>query len=239
MGWGDQRFAKKPATATGYAQTLRRFFASQGDALDKNLKQTAIANGIRKASESGDLNAYRQWDELATRLLSPVAPADVYLNLQQAAARPKVEPFPGTLLRARCCRLPAAPWLGPTFELPPGIGRRGRRLLRHQRRSGPLGASATGRRGRALGHRACGPLRVRPGVRLGRAAEGFRLRRRQDLERGARLTSRQAVYRVDLQKAKPHARYVPRLERLSTDPAKPNTGRFHFRNFLVYGRPLY
>ena len=54
----------------------------------------------------------------------------------------------------------------------------------------------------------------------------------------ARFDRSQAVYRVDLRAKPPRARYV-RIERLTLDPAKPNTGRLHFRNFLVYGRKLY
>jgi hypothetical protein len=54
----------------------------------------------------------------------------------------------------------------------------------------------------------------------------------------ARFDKPQTVYRVELLAKKPHARYV-RIERVNVDPAKPNTGRFHFRSFLVYGRKLY
>ena len=46
------------------------------------------------------------------------------------------------------------------------------------------------------------------------------------------------VFRVDLQGKGLKARYV-RIERLpGTDKTQP-PGRFHFRNFLVYGTKLY
>jgi hypothetical protein len=47
-----------------------------------------------------------------------------------------------------------------------------------------------------------------------------------------------ATFTVDLQARHPHARYI-RIERAApADKSKP-PGRFHFRNFLVYGVKLY
>ena len=46
------------------------------------------------------------------------------------------------------------------------------------------------------------------------------------------------VFRVDLQGKGVKARYV-RIERLPGADKTQAPGRFHFRNFLVYGRKLY
>jgi hypothetical protein len=240
MNWGSERFARNPATAAGYARIMGGFFASQEKTIDKDLKLTTIANGIRKATEVGDANSYRQWNELAKKLLPPTAPADVHLNPQQAAARPKIEPLPGTLL-------------SPSGVLQTSSAAGGcDKPLSYQQvlDGGPLGYFDTN-----------GEANPWAQVQLAGDAElsAIVLIDRYELpaeypwdvplkvsvstdgkawNEVARFDKPQAVYRVDLQAKKPHARFV-RIERIAADPAKPNTARFHFRSFLVYGRKLY
>jgi hypothetical protein len=240
MGWGGERFARNPATAAGYAKMLGGFFAAQGSTLDKNAKQSAIAGGIRAATESGDSNLCRQWELLAATLLPAPAVADVHLNPQQAAARPKIEAPAGTLLSQHALLQTSSSAGGADRPL----------TYRQVLDGGPAGYFDTN-----------GEARPWAQVQLAGDAElsGIVLVDRYEYapeypwdvplvvsisadgkawQQVAKFEKPQMVYRVDLQTTKPHARYV-RIERVSADPAKPNTGRFHFRNFLVYGRKLY
>jgi hypothetical protein len=47
-----------------------------------------------------------------------------------------------------------------------------------------------------------------------------------------------SLFRIDLQGKGLKARFV-RIERLPSKDTSQSPGRFHFRNFLVYGKKLY
>jgi len=98
LSWGQRRFAGNPATAPACAKVMEAFFESQGDAVNKDLLAATVASGIRKASEGGDIVSYRLWSNMAEKMLPPLTPQDVHLNAAQAAAVPKYQPFPGELL---------------------------------------------------------------------------------------------------------------------------------------------
>jgi len=239
MNWGSERFGRNPATAAGYAKRLGEFFASEEKTLDKNLKETAIAAGIRKATELGDANSYRQWSELAAKLLPPTALPDVYLNPQQAAARPKIDPPPGALL-------------SPSGLLQTSSTTGSDRPLTYRQviDGGTLGYFDTNGEANPWAQvQLAGDAELSAIVLVDRyeyppeyawdvplkvsvSPDG------KTWSEVARFDKPQTVYRVDFQAKKPHARCV-KVERVNADPAKPNTGRFHFRNFLVYGKKLY
>jgi len=242
LSWGANRFPGNPATAPGYAKVMESFFHSQGAALDKNLLATTLANGIRKASESGDLVSYRLWSDMAAKRLPPIKPEDVHLNAAQAAAVPQYEPFPddllskdGMLQTSSACQHDRPfsyaqvlsggfggyfdtnheerPWA--QVQLPGEAELSGIVLLQRYEH-----APTEGEFQWAV------PLRVSVSLD-GKAWTEV-----------AAFDKADTVFRVNLQDKGLKARFV-RIERLpGTDKTKP-PGRFHFRNFLVYGAKLY
>ena len=242
LSWGTNRFAGNPATAPGCAKVMESFFHAQGAALDKNLLATTLANGIRKASESGDLVSYRLWREMAVKLLPPLKPEDVHLNAAQAAAVPKYEPFAGDLLSqdgmlqtSSACphdrplsyagilsggwggyfdtNNEEKPWA--QVQLPGEAELSGIVLLQRYEH-----APTEGEFQWAV------PLKISVSL------DG------KTWTEVAAFDKADTVFRVNLEDKRVKARFV-RIERLpGTDKARP-PGRFHFRNFLVYGAKLY
>jgi hypothetical protein len=239
LSWGANRFAGNPATAPGYAKVMESFFHAQGAALDKNLLASTLTTGILKASEARDLVSYRLWRDMAAKLLPPLKPEDVHLNAAQVAAVPKYEPFPGELLSqdgmlqtSSVCQhdrpLSYAQVLTGGFggyfdtnnEEKPwaqvqllGEGELSGIVLLNRYEYAPECPWAV-------------PLKVSISLD-GKAWTEVATFDKVDM-----------VFRVDLESKGLKARYV-RIERLpGTDKAQP-PGRFHFRNFLVYGAKLY
>ena len=235
MAWGQNRFSANPATASAYAKALETFFKAQGGA-DKTLLANAIAAGIRKASESGDLAAFRQWNAMADRMLPEPKPEDVYLNAAQVAARPAFIPFAGELLSRNgvvktssqsqydkplsYCRLGDTNTFGGYFDTNPEDKPWAQMEL--QGDSELTGIVLVNRYENEPEFNWAVPVVVSV------STDG------KVWTEVARLDKAESVYRVDLQDKKPHARYV-RIER---QPGKPQA-RFHFRSMLVYGRKLY
>lgn len=239
LRWGQSRFAGNPATAPTYAKAMERFFKSQGDTADKNLLTTTIATGIRKASESGDIASYHLWNDMAAKMLPPIKPEDVHFNAEQAAAAPKYKPFPGDLLskdgmlqtssasgsdRPLSYSQVLSDGFGGFFdtnneEKPwaqvqlPGEGELSGIVLLNRYEYAPELPWAV-------------PLKVSISL------DG------KTWTEVASFDKADMVFRVDLQGKGVKARYV-RIERLPGADKTQAPGRFHFRNFLVYGRKLY
>ena len=239
LNWGGDRFGRNPAMASNYAATLGAFFEAKGEAVGKQMKETALAGGIRKASEAGDMNTYRQWNELAKRLLPAPVPGDVFLNPQQMATRPKVDPFPGALLSQEGM-LQTINVAGSDRPLTYGQVLGGGDLGFFDTAGGAKPwaqvqlAGDSELSGIAIVNRyEYGPeFPWDVPLKVSVSADG------KTWSEVATFDKAQPLYRVDLQEKKPRARFV-RLERPDPDPAKPNTGRFHFRNVLIYGKKLY
>ena len=249
MGWGANRFASNPATAPAYAKAMETYFRSQGSAADKGQMASAIAAGIRKASELGDRQSYILWSDMATALLPPLQPADVHLNDAQAKAYPKLTPFPGILLSrdgmlqtSSACAYDKPlsyrtilsgefggwfdtnneekPWA--QVQLAGDCEISGIILIDRYEYTNPNDKGQMDELKWAV------PLKIMV------STDG---KTWTEVLSGGKV-SPDKVYRIPLQDKVPRARYV-RIERLpGTDKTVP-PGRFHFRNFLVYGKKLY
>jgi hypothetical protein len=100
MSWGAKRFAGNPKTAPAYAKAMEAFFTSNGKDLNKNQIATTLQNSIKVSSQAGDLVSFTLWADMAEKMLPPLKPSDIHLTAKQAAAFPKIVPFPGDLLSA-------------------------------------------------------------------------------------------------------------------------------------------
>lgn len=235
LNWSKNHFAAYSATA--YAE----FFRSQGDKVDKNLLRATLSTCIRKAGEAGDMASYRLWNRMAAQMLPPLKPGDVFLNDAQAAAAPKYAPFPGDVLSSSgllrtssACEhdrpLSYAQLLsggfGGWFDTNPEekpwaeVQVAGESLL-----TGIVLVNRYEFASTQDEFQWAAPLRVSV------SADG------KTWTEVASFDAAQDVYRVDLQQRGVRAQYV-RIERIpDADKTKP-PGRFHFRNFLVFGRRL-
>ena len=242
LSWGQSRFAADPATAPSYAKAMDGFFKSQGDAADPHLLTTTMAAGIRKASESGDVVSYRLWNDMAAKMVSPLPPGDAPLTQAQAVAEPQEEPFPGDLLsREGMLQTSSAsqhdrplsyaqvlnggsggsldtnneekPWI--QVQLP-GEGELTGIVLRN----GGAPALTDAEFPWAV------PLKV--SISLDNKA----------WTEVASFDKADPVFRVDLSGKGLKARHV-RIERLPGNDKTTPPGRFHFSDFLIYGRKLY
>jgi hypothetical protein len=242
LAWGANRFAGNPATAPLYIKELAAFFRSQGNGVDKSMLSNAIVTGIRKASEAGDLESYRLWSQMAAQMLSPVKPGDIHLNDAQAAAFPAYQSFPGQLLSkdgmlrtSSACEYDRP--LSYAQLLSGGIGgwfdTNGEEKPWAEVQL-PGDATLTGV---VLVNR----YEYNPSQEEFQWAAPIKLSVSTDGKAWTDLgviNKAEPVFRIDLQTRNVRARYV-RIERIA-EPGKPaSKGRFHFRNFLVYGQKLY
>jgi len=238
LSWGQRRFAANPATAPAYARATERFFKSRGDTVDKKLLTTTVATGIRKASQSGDMVSYRLWSDMAAKMLPPLKPKDVHLNAAQAAAVPKYKPFPGVLLSKEGMLQTSS------------ACRNDRPLSYAQILSGGFGGYfATNNEKKPWAQVQLRGETTLTGIvlvnRYEQAPTQGEFQWAVPLQVSVSLDGRawtkvasfdkaDTVFRVNLEGKGIKARFV-RIERLpGTDKTKP-PGRFHFRNFLVYG----
>ena len=242
LSWGANRFAGHPATAAGYARAMESFFQSQGESLDKNLLATTLATGIRKAGEADDLASYRLWSDMAAKMLPPLKPEDVHLTPAQAAAAPKVDPFPGDLLSkdgllrtssacqsdrpfsyAQVLRGGFGGWFDTNNEEKPWAQVQ---LPGEVELSGIVLVNRYEYPPEHEEFQWAAPLKVSASLDGKTWAEV------------AKFEKAEAVFRVDLTDKAVKARYV-RIERVPGEDKTKPPGRFHFRNFLVYGKKLY
>jgi len=242
LSWGQRRFAGNPATAPAYAKAMEGFFQSQGDAVNKDLLTATVAGGIRKASEAGDIVSCRLWMDMAQKMLPPLKPEDVHLNAAQAAAVPKHQPFPGVLLSKEGMLQTSSACghdrpLSYAQILSEGFG--GYFDTNNEEKpwaQAQLRGEAT-LTGIVLVNRyeqapTQGELQWAVPLKVSVSLDG------KAWTEVAAFDKAESVFRVNLEGKGIKARFV-RIERLpGTDKTKP-PGRFHFRNFLVYGWRLY
>lgn len=239
LSWGQQRFAGNPATASSYAKAMESFFKSQGDAADKGLLSSTVAAGIRKASETGDLALFRQWNSMATAMLPALQPGDVHLNPQQAAAHPALAPFPGEALSREALLQTSSQC---QFDRPLSYNK----ILDPESFGGWFDTNAEDKPWAQV--QLAGDSQISGIVLVNRYEYGpeqdefqwaapLKVSVSADGKAWTDVASfekAEPVFRVDLQGKEVRARYV-RVERL---PGKPQA-RFHFRNVIVYGKKLY
>jgi hypothetical protein len=239
MGWGSARFADKPATATAYANAMAAFFTGTGGKCDKGQIAGIVSAGLQKASESGDLAAWQTWLQFAGTALPAVGPGDVFLTPAQVAQRPKVEPFSGALLSGTAL-----------LQLSSHVGFDRPLSYPHVLSGGGLGFFDTNPEPKPWAKLTLAGDAELSGIVLVDRYE-FPSEQPWDVPMKVEISTDnktwtevaliekvEAVYRIDLQGRNLRARYI-RLERQpSADPAQPSNGRFHLRNFLVYGRKL-
>ena len=249
MGWGAGRFAGNPVTAAAYAKAMETYFRAQGSAADKGQMSNTIAAGIRKASEVGDLQSYKVWSEMAVTLLPPLQPGDVHLNEAQAKTYPKFLPFPGILLsrdgmlqtssvcgfdRPLSYRMILGGGFGGWFDtnneekpwaqvqLAGDCEISGIILVDRYEYTNPNDKGQMDELKWAV------PLKILT------STDG---KTWKEVLSGGNV-SHDKVYRINLQDKVPRARYI-RIERQPNADKTVPPGRFHFRNFLVYGKKLY
>lgn len=238
LAWGQRRFAGNPKTASLFAGALEGFFKAQGDAADRGLLANAISTGIRKASESGDVALFQQWNAMAAAMLPVPKPEDVHLNAKQAAARPPVPKFPGEVL-SRGGVLQTSSQC--PFDRPLSY-----RQVLDGTSDGWFDTNAEDKpwaQVRLAGDASLSGIvlvnrhEYAPGQDEFQWAVPLKVSVSTDGKAWTQVASfekAEPVFRVDLQGSSPRARFV-RIERA---PGKPQA-RFHFRNLIVYGRRLY
>jgi hypothetical protein len=242
LGWGAGRFAGNPATAPLYVKELAAFFKSQGDGVDRNMLANAITSGIRKASEAGDVTSYRLWSQMASQMLPPIKPADVYLNATQVAAFPTYQPFPGEVLSkdgmlrtSTACQYDRP--LSYAQVLSGGFGgwfdtNNEQKPWAEVQLAGDALLTGIVLVNRYEFDSAQEEFQWAAPLKLSISADG---KAWTDL---GLMTKAERVFRVDLQGRNLRARHV-RIERVAEDGKPASNGRFHFRNFLVFGQKLY
>jgi len=242
LRWGQRRFAGKAATAPAYAKVMEGFFKSQGESVDEKMLAKTVATGIRKASESGDIVSYRLWIDMAAKMLGPLQPEDVHLSVAQAAGAPEYEAFAGELLSKEGMLQTSSPSgndrpLSYTQVLSGGFGG----YFEPNGKKNPWAqvqlageAELTGivlvNRYECSSTHANFQWAVPLKVSVSLDAKSW--------EDVAVFDTAETVFRVDLASKAPKVRYV-RIERPPGQDEGSTAGRFHFRNFLVYGRKLY
>lgn len=251
MGWGASRFAANPATATAYAKAMADYFKSQGDGVDKGQMANTIAAGIRKSSETGNLQSYRQWSEMAATLLPPLQPGDVHLNPAQAQACPKVGAPSGSVLLSADGMLQTSSacqfdrplsyrailgtgsfggWFDTNNEEKPWaqVQLAGDSLITGIVLVDRYEYTDPNNKGQVEELAWAVPLQVSV------SADGKAWTQVETIDQ----PSPDKIYKIKLAGKNIQARYV-RIERQpNPDKTKP-PGRLHFRSFLVYGKKLY
>jgi hypothetical protein len=206
--------------------------------MDPGTVSSTITTGIRKASEAGDLGSYQIWTQLAARLLPPVKSDDVYLNAGQLAAAPKYPVFPGTLL-SQYGMLQTSSACG--FDRPLSYGR----ILSGapgwfdtNNEPNPWAQVQLPKEGQLTGIVLVNRYEYAPTQDEFQWAVPLKVSVSNDGKTWTQVASfdkADSVFSVDLRGRAVSAKYV-RVERPpSADKTKP-PGRFHFRNFLVYGQ---
>jgi hypothetical protein len=238
LGWGNERFGKSPESAAAYAKAIGSFFTSLGAKADQGQMRGTFEGGIRGASTGRDPAAWWTWMNLAAKLLPAPGPGDVHMTPAHAAARPKFDAFPGTLLSAT-----------------------GMLSLSSVSYDKPL------THGQVITGGACGYFdtanETKPWAKVTLAGDGelsgivlvgryeFLPEQPWDVPlkvevstddktwtQVALIEKADLTYRIDLRGKAIRARYV-RIERQPGADASAQPGRLHMRNFLVFGKKLY
>lgn len=243
LDWGTRRFAGNPKTAAGYAKAMAAFFTAEGDGVNKGLLATTLKNGLRKASDSGDLVSFRLWADMAEKMLPALKPGDVHLNAKQAADYPRFKPFPGEVLsRDGMLQISSAHADNQPLSF--------RQLLGGEAFGGWFDTDSDAKPWAQV--QLAGEAELSGIVLVNRyeyapATEAFQKPVPFDVlvsldgtawTKVASFEKAETVFRVDLQDKDLKARHV-RLERRPKAGESVPIKRFYLRGFVVYGRKLY
>jgi hypothetical protein len=239
--WGQARFGTNPATAQAHVKALDGFFTAHKDALDRNFLTGRINEGIRKASDTGDIAGFRLWNELARKVLPPLVPADVHLSPAQVKEFPRPAPFPGLLLSedgllqtSSACRFDRPLSYGQVLS--GGFGGWFDTNVEEK----PWAQVQLPAEGELMGVILVNRYEYAPTQEEFRWAAPLRVSISGDAKTWTPIASfdqAQAVYRIDLTGKGLRARYV-RIERVPGTDKGRLPGRFHFRSFLIFGKKL-
>jgi hypothetical protein len=239
LSWGANRFAGNPATAADYAHVMEAFFNAKGNALDKNLLATTIQANIRKASESSDMISYRLWSAMAMKMLPPLKPEDVHLNAAQVTAVPPFKPFLGDLVsKDGMLKTSSACQYDKPLSYAQVVGGGTNAYFDTNNEDKPWAQV------QLLGEAELSGI-----VLLNRYEYAPEMTWAVPLKVSVSLDGKSwnevasfdkvdSLFRIDLQGKGLKARFV-RIERQPSKDSTQPPGRFHFRNFLVYGKKLY
>jgi hypothetical protein len=242
LNWGRTRFAANTTTATAYAKAIGTFFAAQGNSIGTNQMLAQINAGIRNASESGDVESFRLWTDMAARFLPPVQPGDVHLNTAQAAACPKFTPPSGTLLsKDGMLQTSSACQFDRPLSYRAILDGSAPGWFDTESEAKPWAQVALAGDAEITSIIAVNRYEFTPEQEEFQWAVPFKVMLSTDGKtwtEAATCSKAEAVMRIDLPGKPQRARFV-RIERQAPADASTPPGRLHFRNFLVYGRKLY
>ncbi len=242
LNWGRTRFSTNTATAAAYAKAIGTFFAAKGDSIGSNQMQAQISAGISKAAETGDVDSWKLWNEMATRFLPPVEPGDIYLTTAQAAAWPKFTPPSGTLLsKDGMLQTSSACQFDKPLSYRAILDGSAPGWFDTNNEPTPWAQVVLAGDAEITGIIAVNRYEFAPDHEEFQWAVPFKVLLSTDGKNwteAAICTKAEAVMRVDLTGKPQRARYV-RIERQAPADASKPPGRLHLRNFLVYGRKLY
>ncbi len=235
MGWGQARFAANPKTAPLFAQAMQSYFQSRGSAADPGMMSSQIAEGLRAASNAGDLTTFQLWAKMRSELLQELKPEDIYLNSKQREAFPKLDAFPGQVLSAKgMLKISSAGQFDKPLSHPAVLQAGG--FGGYFDTNGEDAPSATVQ---LPGEGELSGIVIVNRYEFDSETEWSLPLKVSYSEDGKTWTEAalfniaEPAYRVDLAGKGAKARFV-KVERL---PGRKD--RFHLRNILVYGKPLY
>ncbi|MCW1925045.1 discoidin domain-containing protein [Luteolibacter arcticus] len=240
LNWGRTRFTAKPETAAGFAKAVGSFFSARGESLGVDSMRNQIVAGIKAASDAGDLASWRLWSEMAARFLPPLAPGDVHLNAEQAKAAPKL-PTSGSLLsKDGLLQTSSACQFDRPLSYRAVLDGSAPGWFDTEAEAKPWAQIMLAGEAEITGIVAVNRYEFKPEQEEFQWAAPFKVLVSTDGKtwtEAATCDKAEAVMRIDLP-GKPRARYV-RLERQAPADASKPPGRFHLRNFLVFGRKMY
>ncbi|MEO5712909.1 MAG: discoidin domain-containing protein [Luteolibacter sp.] len=241
LNWGRTRFTAKPETAAAFAKSVGAFFTARGNSLGGDQMRDQITAGIRAASEAGDLASWKLWTEMAARFLPPVEPGQVHLTVEQAKAWPK-QPTSGSLLsKDGLLQTSSACQFDRPLSYRSIIDGSAPGWFDTNGEAKPWAQVVLAGEAEITGIIAVNRYEYTPDQEEFQWAAPFKVLVSSDGKSWTEVATcdkAEAVMRIDLNSKSPRARYV-RLERQAPADATKPPGRFHLRNFLVYGRKLY
>jgi hypothetical protein len=179
---------------------------------------------------------------MASRMLPPLKPEDVHLSPAQAAAAPQVVPFPGDLLsKDGLLRTSSASQFDRPFSYSQALRGSFGGWFDTNNEEKPWAQVQLPSEGELSGIVLVNRYEYPPEHEEFQWAMPLKVSVSLDGKTWAevaRFEKSEAVFRIDLTDKAVKTRYV-RIERVPGEDRTRPPGRFHFRNFLVYGKKLY
>ncbi len=242
LNWGRTYFAAKPETAAAYAKAVGSFFSAQGGSVGTDRMREQINAGIRSASQAGDLASWRLWTEMSERFLPPLQPGEVHLTPEQVKAWPSKFTGYGTLLsKDGLLQTSSACQFDRPLSYRAILDGSAPGWFDTNNEPRPWAQVMLAGEAEISGIVAVNRYEYKPGEEEFQWAVPFKVQVSSDGKTWTEVATcdkAEAVMSIDFKGKVPRCRYV-RLERQAPADASKPPGRFHLRNFLVYGRKLY